>query len=58
MGTIKDRNGKDLKEAAEILKRWQEFTEELHKWLNDPGSHDGVVTHLEPDFLEVKSSRP
>ena len=51
MGTIKDRNGKDLKE--EIKKRWQEYTEELYKkGLNDLYNHDGVVTHLESDILE------
>ena len=57
MGTIKDKNGKDLTEAEEIKKRWQEYTEELHrKGLNDLDNHDGVVTHLEPDILvsEVK----
>ena len=55
MGTIKDRNGKDLTEAEEIKKRWQEYTEELYKkGLNDPDNHDGVVTHLEPDILECE----
>ena len=59
MGIIKDRNGKDLTEAEEIKKRWQEYTEELHrKALNDLDNHDGVVTHLEPDILDVKSSGP
>ena len=54
MGTIKDRNGKDLTEAEEIKKRGQEYTKELYKeGLNDPDNHDGVVTHLEPDILEV-----
>ena len=54
-GTIKDRNGKDLIEAEEIKKRWQEYTEELHKkGLNDPDNHNGVVTHLEPDILEYE----
>ena len=53
MGSIKNRNGKDLAEAEEIKKRWQEYTEELYKkGLNDPDNHDGVVTHLEPDILE------
>ena len=53
MGTIKDRNGKDLTEAEDIKKRWQEYTEELYKkGLNDPENHDGMVTHLEPDILE------
>ena len=55
MGTIKDRNGKDLTEAEAILKRWQEYTEELYKkGLNDPDSHNGVATHLEPDILEYE----
>ena len=55
MGTIKDRNGMNLTEAEEIKKRWQEYTEELHKkGLNDPDNHDGVVIHLEPDILECK----
>ena len=54
MGTRKDRNGMELTEAEEI-KRWQEYTEELHKTdLNDPDNHDGVITHLEPDILECK----
>ena len=53
MGTIKDRNGMDLREAEDIKKRWQEYTEELHrKGLNDPDDHDGAITHLEPDILE------
>ena len=53
MATIKDRNGKDLIEADEIKKRWKEYTEELYnKDLNDPGNHDGVVSHSEPDILE------
>ena len=55
MGTIKDRNGKDLTEAEEIKKWWQEYTEELYKkGLNDQDNHSGVVTHLEPDFLECE----
>ena len=56
MGTIKDRNGMDLKEE-DTKKRWQEYTEELYKKdLHDPDNHDGVITHLEPDILksEVK----
>ena len=53
MGLIKDRNGMDLKEAEDIKKRWQEYTGELYKKdLHDPDSHDGVITHLEPDILE------
>jgi len=55
MGTIKDTNGMDLTEAEDIKKRCQEYTEELYrKDLNDPGNHDGVITHLEPDILECK----
>ena len=57
MGTMKDRNGKDLREAEEIKKRWQEYTEEPYKkGLNDLDNHDDVVIHLEPDILvcEVK----
>ena len=53
MGIMKDRNGMDLTEAEEIKKRWQEYTEELYKrYLNDPGNHDGMITHLEPDILD------
>ena len=52
MGTTKDRNGKDLKEAEKIKKMWQEYTEELYKKsLNDLDNHNIVVTHLEPDIL-------
>ena len=55
MGSIKERNGKDLTEAEDIKKRWQEYTEELYKkGLNDPDSHDGVITDLEPDILECE----
>ena len=55
MGTIKDRNSKDLTKAEEIKKRQQEYTEKLYKKdLNDPDNHDGVLTHLEPDTLECK----
>ena len=54
---IKDRNCKDLAEA-EIKKRWQKYTENLNKKdLKDLDNHDGVVTHLEPGMLSVKSSR-
>ena len=53
MRKIKDRTGKDLTEAEDIKKRWQENTEELYKKdLNDQDNHDGVITHLEPDVLE------
>ena len=55
MGTIKDRNGMGLTEAEDIKKRWQEYTEELYKKeLHDPGNHDGVITHLQPDILQCK----
>ena len=54
MGTIKDRNGKDLAEAQGTKKRWQEYTVELYKKdLHDPDNHDGVITHLEPDRSQV-----
>ena len=59
MGSVKDRNGVDLTEAEDIKKRWQKYTEELYKKeLHDPDNHDGVITHLEPDILNVKSSGP
>ena len=57
MGTIKDRNCRDLTETEDIKKRWQEYTEELYKKeLHDPDNHDGVITGLEPNLLkhEVK----
>ena len=55
MGTIKERNGKDLTETEYIKKRWQEYTEELYKKdLHNPDNHDGVITHLEPDILECE----
>ena len=44
----------DLTEAADIKKRWQEYTEELYKKDQDPDNHDGVITHLEPDILECE----
>ena len=54
MGTIRDRNGRDLTEADDIKKRWQ-YTEEIYKnGLQDPDNHDGVITHLEPDILECE----
>ena len=56
MGTIKDRNSKNLTEAEEIKKRRQEYTELYKKGLNDPDKNDGVVTHLEVDIWSVKSS--
>ena len=55
MGTIKGRNGMDLKEAEDIKKRCQEYTEELYKKdLQDQDNHNGVITHLEPDILECE----
>ena len=53
MGMRKDRNGRDLTEAEDIKKKWQEYTEELYKKdLHKPENNDGVITHLEPDILE------
>ena len=54
MGKIKDRTGKDLTEAEDIKKRWQENTEVYRRDFNDPDNHDGVSTHLEPDILECE----
>ena len=55
VGTIKVRNGMDLREAEDIKKRWQEYTEELYKKdLHDQDNHDGVITHLDPDILECE----
>ena len=54
MGLIKDRNGRDLIEAEDIKKRWQEYTELYNKDLHDPDNQDGVITHLEPDILEYE----
>ena len=55
MGMIKDRNSKDLTEAKEIKKRWQEYTEEIYKkGLSDLDNHDGVVPHLESDIRECE----
>ena len=59
MAILKDRNGMDLTEAEDIKKRWQEYTEKIYKKdLHDPDKHDGVITHLESDSLERKSSGP
>ena len=55
MGSIKDRNGRDLTEAEDIKKRWPDYAEELFKKeLHDPDNHDGMITHLEPDILECE----
>ena len=54
MGSIKDRNGKDLTEAEDI-RRWQLYTDKLYrKDLHDPDNHDGMITHLEPDLLDCE----
>ena len=59
MGSKKDRNGMDRTEAEDIKKGWQEYTEELYKKdLHDPGNHDAVITHLEPDILECEVKWP
>ena len=55
MGSIKDINDRDLTEAEDIKKWWQEYTEELYeKDLHNQDNHDGVITHLEPDVLECE----
>ena len=55
MGSIKDRHFKNLTEAEDIKKTWQENTEEPYKkYLHDPDNHNGVITHLEPDILECE----
>ena len=55
MGTIKYRNGMDVREAEDIKKRWQEYTEKLYKRiLHDPDNRDDVITHLEPDIPECE----
>ena len=55
IGSIKDRNDMDLTEAGNIMKRWQEYTEELSKKdLHDPDNHDGMITHLEPGILKCE----
>ena len=55
MSIIKERNGKDLTEAEDIKKRWQEYTDGLYKKdLHNPDNHNGIITHLEPDILECE----
>ena len=55
MSSVKDRNGRDLTEAEDIKKRWQEYTEELYKKdFHNPYNHNGVITHLKPDILECE----
>ena len=59
MGSIKDRNGRDLTEAEDIKKRQREYTEELYKKdLHDPDNHEDVITYLEPDILECEVNGP
>ena len=59
MGTTNNRNAMHLTEAEDIKKMWQEYTEEMYKKdLHDPDNHEGMITHLEPDILNVKSSGP
>ena len=59
MGSIKDGNGTDLTEAEDIKKNWQEYMEEQYKTdVQDPDNHDDVITNLEPDIFNVKSSGP
>ena len=58
MVPIKDRNGMDLTEAEDVKNRWQEYTELYKKDLHDPDNHNGMITHLEPDILDVKSGGP
>ena len=55
IGSIKDRNGMDLRQAENIKKRWQEYMKELYtKDLHDPDNHDGVISPLESDILECE----
>ena len=54
MDTIKDKNGMDLKEAEDIKKRWQKYTELYRKDLHDPDNHDGVITHVLSNTLECE----
>ena len=55
MGSTKDRNGRDLREASDIKKSWQEYTKELYKKdLHNTDNHNGVITHREPDILECE----
>ena len=58
MASIKDINGMDLREAEDIKKSWQEYTELYKKDLHDSDNHNGLIIHLEPDILNVNSGRP
>ena len=58
IGSVKDRNGRDLTKAEDIMKRWQEHTEELYKKdLHNQNNHDGVITYLKPDILDCVGLR-
>ena len=57
MGTIKERSGKDLTEAEDIKKRWEEYTEIHEKMSKDPDNQDGVLCHLQPDVPECEIKR-
>ena len=55
MGSIKDRNGRDLTKARDVKNRWEEYIVEMYtKELHNPGNHESVITHLEPDILECE----
>ena len=55
LGSIKNRNDMDLPEAEDIKKRWQKYTEDLHKKvINDPNKRNCMITHLKPDILKCK----
>ena len=59
MGTIKDKNGRDLADTEEIKKRWKEYTEELDKKdLNKPDYYDGMVITQSQTFWSAKSTGP
>ena len=55
MDTVKNRNGINLTEAEDIKKRWQEYTEKIHKeHLHNTDNHNGVITHLEPNIWQCE----
>ena len=59
MGLIKDRNGRNLAEAEDIKKRWQDTQKKVYKKdLHDPDNHNGVITHLEPDIRKCEVKWP
>ena len=57
MGTIKERSGKDLTEAEDLKKRWEEYTEIHEERSKDPDNQDGVLCHLQPDIPECEIKR-